>query len=138
MIHITADLTVARYIWTEWDTYKIGVTRNSCSTMHKLGSVPLTRDDFEGERVLSSTLSTLNELGEQYRKTKDLNILREMKAYLPEAFLQKATVDLNYEAAMNMYFQRRGHRMSEWSGPDGICSWIRTLPYMNFWLSIKD
>lgn len=138
MIHIQVDLTVARNIWTEFDTYRVGVTRNSCSTMHKLGSKPLTVDDFEAQVVLPQTLFTINDLAEQYRRTKNVELLRQMKAYLPESFLQKATIDMNYECAMNMYFQRRNHRMVEWSGPEGICAWIKSLPYMSIWLTLKE
>lgn len=46
-IIISFDLTAPLYFWKEFDTYKIGTTSNSTSTMHKLASTPITLDCFE-------------------------------------------------------------------------------------------
>jgi len=135
-IHIQVDLTIPRYIWQELDTYKIATVRLSCSTMHKLGSKDLEESDFQDNYVLEQTKQELNACGNQYRITKNINLLRQMKQMLPEGFLQKATYDFNYENAINLYHQRKNHRMSEWSGEDGICKWIESLPMMKEWLNI--
>lgn len=125
LIQVWITLDMPRYVWTEFDTYKVGVTRVSCSTMHKLGSRILTKADFQDGAVLPDVLSALNTLGEQYRITKDYDCVREAKKILPEGFLQRADVCMNYEVAMNMYSQRRNHRLPEWKL---ICAWIETLP----------
>lgn len=135
LIHISVDLTIPRYIWTELDTYKVSTTRVSCSTMHKLGSEPLCPSDFQDGMVLENTLYHINELANRYRDKKEVSVLRDMKQILPEGFLQKATYDMNYETAMAIYFGRKNHRMSEWS-EDGICDWIESLPMMNEWLKL--
>lgn len=135
-IFISAFIEAPRYIYTELDTYKVSTVRNSCSTMHKLGSRDLTKDDFQEGVVLDVVLDYLNELGKQYRETKKVSILREMKQILPEGFLQGATYTMNYENAMNMYHSRKTHRMSEWSGKGGICEWIESLPMMDEWLKL--
>lgn len=44
---VTVDITAPLYWWKEFDTYKIGTTANSTSTMHKLASTPITLDCFE-------------------------------------------------------------------------------------------
>lgn len=134
MIHVQAFLTLPRYIWQELDTYKVSTVRMSCSTMHKLGSVPLDMDDFQDAMVLDDTLNTLNGLGEDYRKNKEIQTLRVMKQILPEGFLQSADYDFNYETAFAIYNGRKTHRMSEWS-QDGICKWIKELPMMDKWLN---
>jgi hypothetical protein len=134
MIHIQCFITIPRYIWQEMDTYKVSTVRQSCSTMHKLGMSDLTEEDFQNGLVLKNTLSDLNTMGVIYRKTKELSLLRNMKQILPEGFLQSADLDFNYETAMNMYHQRKNHRMSEWSGENGICKWIESLPMMSEWL----
>ena len=136
-IFISCFITIPRYIWTELDTYKVGTVRNSCSTMHKLGSFDLTPEDFQDEVVNPSTLNTINSLGILYRQTKDVEVLRKMKQLLPEGFLQSATFTMNYENAYNMYHSRKNHRMSEWSGENGICEWIESLPMMKEWLHCK-
>lgn len=45
-IFVSMDITAPFYLWKDLNTYKIGVTSNSCSTMHKLTSKPITLDDF--------------------------------------------------------------------------------------------
>jgi hypothetical protein len=132
-IVVWADLTLPRYVWTELDTYKVGTVRDSCSTMYKLGTRPLVPDDFEKGVVGHDVLETLNKLGEEYRTTKSYDLVREMKQLLPEGFLQKATYSMNYENALNMYCQRRKHRLPEWNaGSEGsLCHWIAGFPYMS-------
>lgn len=46
-IIVSLDLTAPLYFWKEFDTYKVGTTANSTSTMHKLASTPITLDCFE-------------------------------------------------------------------------------------------
>jgi hypothetical protein len=137
LIHISCFITLPRYIWQELDTYKVSTVRMSCSTMHKLGMTNLIKEDFQDNWVMEETLQELNMLGNYYRTNKDVDALRQMKQILPEGFLQGADYDMNYETAMNMYHQRKNHRMSEWSGKGGICEWIESLPMMNEWLNIK-
>jgi len=51
MIHVSMDVTAPLYWWKEYDTYRIGVTTNSCSTMHKLLSKPFEMDDFSFDKL---------------------------------------------------------------------------------------
>ena len=46
-IFVSVDITAPLYWWKEMDTYKVGTTANSTSTMHKLASTPITLDCFE-------------------------------------------------------------------------------------------
>jgi hypothetical protein len=120
-------------LWSEIDTYKVDTVRNSCSTMYKLGTRDLTPDDFQDKRIKPDYLTHLNEMGAKYRSTKGaehVEVLHDMKMDLPSGYLQRATYHMNYETALKMYFERRNHRMKEWSGPGGICEWIAKLPYM--------
>lgn len=45
-IFVSCDITAPLYWWKEFDTYKVGVTSNSQSTMHKLCNRPLTKNDY--------------------------------------------------------------------------------------------
>ena len=38
MITVYMDVTAPMYWWAEYDTYKVGTVRNSCSKMHKIQS----------------------------------------------------------------------------------------------------
>jgi len=134
LIHVQCFITIPRYIWQELDTFKVATVRMSCSTMHKLGMTDLTREDFQDDAVLPETLKMLNDIGREYRYTKNVELLRQMKQILPEGFLQSADYDMSYETARAMYHQRKNHRMTEWSGKGGICEWIQSLPMMKEWL----
>ena len=46
-IFVSIDITAPLYLWKELDTYKVGTTANSTSTMHKLATTPITLDCFE-------------------------------------------------------------------------------------------
>jgi hypothetical protein len=46
-IFVSMDITAPLYWWKEMDTYKVGTTANSTSTMHKLATTPITLDYFE-------------------------------------------------------------------------------------------
>lgn len=47
MMHVQIAVTAPLYWWKEYDTYKVGTTANSTSTMHRMTSYPITRDCFE-------------------------------------------------------------------------------------------
>lgn len=46
-IFVSVDITAPLYWWKEFDTYKVGTTANSTSTMHKLANTPITKECFE-------------------------------------------------------------------------------------------
>jgi hypothetical protein len=149
-IWVGFDIVLPIYAWSEFDTYKIGVTRNSCSTMYKLGSRVLTKDDFAYQDVDEPALETLNFLGATMRqavadgdKRKQTLCLKLMKRRLPGGYLQRATITANYEVYLNMFFQRENHRLDEWSVTEenfvySICTMIHDLPYMAAFIKAKD
>ena len=137
-IFVSVDITAPLYWWKEFDTYKVGTVANSTSTMHKLASTPITLDCFELTSV------KLCEAGKQYfqelenmrirynelKNTDAEKAKRYWKALiqlLPESWLQKRTVTMNYENVLNMYRHRKNHKLSEWS--KSFCDWVKTLPY---------
>lgn len=134
MIHVSMDVIMPRYIWSEWDTYHFN-TKNSCSTMHKLlnNKNPITDDMFvisdEDKELFKIIIDTLEDMRIKYQ-TGDARecsrLLIRAKRLLPESFLQLRTVDTNYAEIRNMYFQRRNHRLPEWKI---FCKWVESLPY---------
>ncbi len=42
MVNVYADITAPRYWWAEFDCYRAGVEKVSCSTMHRLMARELT------------------------------------------------------------------------------------------------
>lgn len=51
MIVVSMDITAPLYWWAEFDTYKVGTVRNSCSKMHKLLEKPFEMNDFSFDKL---------------------------------------------------------------------------------------
>lgn len=137
MITVTCDITAPMFWWAEYDTYKVGTVRNSCSKMHKIHSKELLlNEDFscEGCKEVGSwaTLcfvtvqNTCNKLREKYNETKEKKYWRALIELLPESYNQRATVQLNYEVLAGMYYWRKDHKLDEWHT---FCKWVESLPY---------
>ena len=137
MIFVWADITAPRYWWNEYDTYRAGVEKVSCSTMHKLMARPLTEDDFEHDSVnndfLNYVIESLNTSMEAWRFEHDpetkKEIWRSIIQALPQSYLQKRTVCMSYAAIRNIVKQREGHKLIEWKQ---FIDWAHTLD--NSWM----
>jgi hypothetical protein len=132
-IQVWADFNMPLYWWSEFDTYKFN-TKNSCSTMHKLlnGKKEIELDDFVYDYQDTITLKTiinhLNEFRHHYLETKDYSYVIRAKKLLPTSFKQLRTVNTNYAELINIYNQRKNHRLKEeWQ--DIFCKWCESLPY---------
>ena len=162
-IFVSVDITAPMYWWSEFDTYKVGTVANSTSKMHKLASTPITMDCFEmddfketdikrisqcfyDEKINIHTvfgtdywklqIQYLEQLRIRYNETKDKTYWKELIRVLPESWLQKRTVTMDYENILSMCGkgQRRFHKLNEWSGVDNpekenFIKWARSLPY---------
>ena len=137
-IFVAVDITAPLYFFKELDTYKVGTVSNSTSTMHKLASTPITKDCFEMDDFVeldngfctdmwNSLIEWLEGLRQKYNETKDKRYWKELIRLLPESWLQKRTITMNYENILNMYRQRKNHKLTEWS--KSFCDWVKTLPY---------
>lgn len=130
MINVTCDITAPVYIWAEIDTYKIATVRNSCSFMHKGVSKPFELSDFSiesgNEEKFIPIIKQLNELRDEYLKTKDDSIFYVIRQLLPQGYNVRATWQANYQVLWNMYNARKNHRLPEWHE---FCKWCESLPY---------
>ena len=105
-IVVWMDIDAPRYFWQQFDTYRIGVTKQSESTMHTMTTRLLQQHDFE-HPIPDAHLQHLNTLiaDEQWQA---------VKRDLPESFLQRRIVCLNYMILQRMIRQRKTHRLTEW------------------------
>lgn len=144
-ILVSVDITAPRYWWSEYDTYKISTTANSCSTMHKLTTYPMIPEMFnmDGLNELDDeedddlkfeiigwwtySLELLEKIRAKGIDTKKFKYKRIMKQMLPEGFYQKRTLTLNYENVRNIVGSRNHHQLSEWHLD--FIEWAKTLPY---------
>jgi hypothetical protein len=142
-IFVTVDITAPLYWWKEFDTYKVGTTANSTSTMHKIHAKEFTRDDFSCDRmdegglaVLDGVIAYLESERQKFLADKnDKQSWHNMIQMLPSSYNQMRTVTLNYENLINMYYARRNHKLAEWHV---LCDWILSLPYASDLICVKD
>lgn len=159
-IFVSVDITAPLYWWKEFDTYKVATVSNSCSTMHKLADTPITLDCFEMgdfkdvnistvmfDKSISLNISSfydlimipyMERLRQKYNETKDKRYWKELIRLLPESWLQKRTVTMDYENLLSMCSkgQRRFHKLTEWSVD--FIQWARNLPYAQDLLFIDE
>ena len=163
MIICYVDITAPLYMLKELDTYRMGVEKNSCSTMHKIHTKPFTPDDFSHEHLLTiddlpSDLAlmvinvngdpcyyspdgqldiickALNKYREKYLKTKDKRYWWQMIQLLPSSYNQRRTYMFSYEALSKIYRERHDHKLDDWHT---LCDWIETLPYSEI-ITLKE
>ncbi|MBE7091624.1 MAG: hypothetical protein E7365_00375 [Clostridiales bacterium] len=133
MIFVSVDITAPLYWWKEFDTYKVGTVANSCSTMHKIHSKELTREDFsfdklnaESLKYMDNLLVYIEDIRQKYLQTKDKELWYNLIQLLPSSFNQMRTITMNYENLRSMYHARKSHKLDEWHV---YCDWIKSLPY---------
>lgn len=134
MITVTVDITAPLYWWKEFDTYKVGTVRNSCSTRHKIHEKPFELEDFShehlcsnSEKILKKVIEILNIERKNFITSKDKFCWWQLIQLLPSSYNQRATVQLNYAVLRNIYHNRKNHKLDEWS--QGFIHWAESLPY---------
>lgn len=136
---VSFDVTTALYFYKEFDQYKVGVTTNSQSTMHKLCSRQLTFDDFSFDTEDTMTKMVIDNLNARIRDYKEgmkqnKALWRSIIQLLPCAYNQTRTVTMNYEVILNIYQQRKNHKLKEWRD---FCEYMKlNLPYLQDLLNV--
>ena len=154
-LFVSMDITAPLYWWKQMDTYKVGVTMNSTSTMHTIHKKEFTLDDFSHDyldkikdehriklpsypeenaaffgtptTVLRFNIDILNYYRKCYLTYKEKEWWDVLIQSLPSTYNQLRTVTMNYENVVNIINQRRGHRLDEWNT---FCDILRDLPYV--------
>lgn len=128
------------------ELYKTGITQKEITKLFELKQAQISvicRDEkstsenkelFEHCWYWEQIIDTLNILRDKYLDTKDYKYFRLIRQLMPMGYLYKSTVTMNYENILNMYMQRKNHKLNEWSGKDDsskptFCSWVLSLPY---------
>ena len=88
--------------WKQFDTYRVGTTKQSESTMHTLRKRELTENDFTKETFCIPTI------------TQNFSI-DEMRDSLPSGFLECRVVNTNYKTLQNIIHQRKNHKSKKWN-----------------------
>ena len=145
-ITVSFNITAPLYWWKEFDTYKVGTTANSTSTMHTLSNEKITIDCFSFDGVLNrkdpdwtkdliEIINLCEKTRQKYLKTKDKAYWRRLIQMLPSAWMQERTITLNYAVLKNMYNARKNHKLTEWQT---FCAFIEKLPYAKELILCED
>lgn len=106
-IVVWMDIRAPMSFWKQFDTYRVGVTKLSKSTMHTIMKREIRASDFCCD-VPIETLDLLNEL----RVRGEFEVVISL---LPMGYLQTRRVCLNYKSLRNIILQRRWHKLPEWA-----------------------
>jgi hypothetical protein len=108
-IKVWVDIEAPRYWWSEFDTYCIEIRKQSESTMHTLTKRHVTPEDFEeyDDGMLPCIF--------QVNMAIDYGDFRRAKKRLPESYLQRRLVTMNYMILRNIIEQRKNHKLPEWA-----------------------
>ena len=147
MITVSMDITAPMYWWAEFDTYKVGTVRNSCSKMHKLLAKPFEVTDFSFDKIFTepamdiarAIVDMLNDLRKIWLACTDekqaKKIWYTILQLLPESYNQKSTVTFNYQVLRNIYHARKDHKLDEWHT---FCLAVEKLPYAGLLITDKE
>lgn len=137
-IFVTMDVTASLALWKQADTYKVGTTANSCSTMHRIQAKAFSLDDFSldetselGKKFMKEVIADLNTLRDLFLQTKDKSYWYDMIALLPESYMQRRTWTMSYATLAEIVKQRIGHKLKDW---DRFISEVKKLPYADLFL----
>ena len=132
-IFVSMDIVAPDYFFKEFSTYRIGVTENSTSTMHKIAAKEFELDDFSHEHLvaglsaLEHVIDVLNIARNVYLKSKSKEDWWQMVQLLPMSYNYRRTVTMNYENVVTIIRQRTGHKLDEWKT---LIDELRKLPYI--------
>ncbi len=105
--------------WQEFDTYRVGTTKNSASTMHTIQKRVTNISDFEegtDGRIVNIFNDILVEVTDNFNNIKRLKgeALQRVKWNIPEGFLQSRIVNTNHKVLRNIFIQRWTHNLEQW------------------------
>lgn len=137
-ILVSMDILAPLYWWKEADTYKIGTTANSTSTMHKIASKEFVLSDFSTDHLFESSKICMNQIIDMLNvwrtiyinggssdedpigqsrlifQPKNKEVWWQLIQLLPSSYNQLRTVTMTYENVFNIIHQRSSHKLDEW------------------------
>lgn len=107
-IQLWVDIEAPRCWWSEFDTYKVGTVAQSESTMHTMAKRAPTFEDFEADTPAAVIIAFMHAWPDIKGD------VTRLKLALPEGFLQRRVVTMNYENVRGIVQQRTSHRLRYW------------------------
>ena len=115
-IQVWVYVQATRGFWSEFDTYRVGMTKNSSSTMHTLDKREVTPADFS-VRTAPQSIEAFNSCLHEYKDfgNEFYHDIAYLKDNLPEGWLQERQLCFNYMTLQNIVNQRQKHRLTYWN-----------------------
>lgn len=117
------DITAPRFWWQEFDTYRVGMTKQSESTIHTITHTKFEANNFS-RYIPQIVIDRLNFLVSE-------RDFQQLKNELPEGFLQRRIVCTNYKVLRHIISQRKNHKLEEWRVFVEEVSRQVSFPYLN-------
>ena len=140
---VQCNVTAPRYWWPEAQRYHFIDIISSSSTMHRLKKFLAKAIEYKKKGDSQTLAKLIHEhfskdtwsviiddfltMAENRMKQSDVGI-EELKANLPDGWLQTARITTNYRQLRTIVRQRSKHRLQEWRD---FCAWVATLPMAN-------
>lgn len=141
MIHCQMKITAPLYFFKEQETYKVGTTSDSESTMHKIAAKEFTLDDFSHEhlglqsvRVLKDTIKVMNDFREEFIKDHEKENWWQLIQLLPSSYNQTRFFDCSMETLLNICHQRKNHKLDEWQ--EFVKIILKEVPYLEVFYNL--
>lgn len=126
--------------------------------MHKIHAKKFTLEDFSHEHltdsfdetwdiaagdecrskpldILHTVINALNIYRTKYLETNDKKYWWQMIQLLPSSYNQTRNVMINYEVALEIYRQRKNHKLDEWRT---FCEFVESLPYIDIFMKNEE
>ena len=114
---------------------KYNYTAKQCANLVYWANHSQNEELFQECYIWEKLIDCLNQLRDLYLETKDPQIFQQIRCLIPQGYLVKSTVMLNYEVLNNMYQSRKNHKLDEWRQ---FCKVAETLPYAQYLITSTD
>lgn len=118
------DIEASLEWWKQFDTYRVGTSKQSESTMHCLDKryvliedVDLSEDELKTKTTGGDPEDdgiTVESLLGQYLNYISCLPVRTKSKLLPQGYKQRREVVLSYKVLRHIILQRNGHKLGEW------------------------
>lgn len=115
-IVVWLDVEASLEFWKQLDTYRVGVSKQSESTMHVLDKRDINLNDLD---LAEDDLKWLEENSHDSTIVDYLDYISKMPSrlkskLLPQGYKQRREMVLSYKVLRHIINQRKGHKLSEW------------------------
>jgi len=113
-LNITLSIYAPLYMWKQIDTYKVGTTTLSTSTMHTLHKIDSFEQTHFATHIPPVILYLLNDYLQYFKRTRDKTIWQRLIGLLPSSYMQLRYWYGNYQVLRTIVEQRHSHKLDCW------------------------